>query len=131
MLRSVGAVVAGFLFIFVASMTAGAVVQALVPGAVAADGSITSVPVLLASQVCVAVAAIAGCYLTARLAGRRPMEHALVLGGLGLAFNILGTFMQWGLIPTWYLVLSLVLVMPYAWLGGRLRERQLEGAHVH
>jgi hypothetical protein len=26
----------------------------------------------------------------------------------------------------WYHVVQLALVMPYAWLGGRLRERQLE-----
>jgi hypothetical protein len=32
----------------------------------------------------------------------------------------------WDTAPVWYHVASLALVMPYAWLGGRLREIELE-----
>lgn len=28
--------------------------------------------------------------------------------------------------PAWYAVVSVLLTMPYAWIGGKLRERQLE-----
>ena len=73
----------------------------------------------------VAVYAIIGCYVTARLAPSRPMTHALILGALGLVLNLASTVPLWGTLPAWYLVMNLVLVMPYAWIGGRIRERQL------
>ncbi len=56
------------------------------------------------------------------------MAHALALGVLGLIFNVLGAVARWDHAPAWYHVLALALVMPYAWLGGRLRERQLDAA---
>jgi hypothetical protein len=76
----------------------------------------------------VAVFAIGGCWLTAYLAPDRPMRHALILGALGLLLN-LGMFqLANARTPMWYNLLGLALVMPYAWIGGRLRERQLAGA---
>lgn len=82
-------------------------------------------PLLLFTQFYVAVFAITGCYLTARLASSHPMRHALILGVLGLAFKIVGTITLWDMVPVWYHVLALALVMPYAWIGGRLREDQI------
>ena len=76
-------------------------------------------------SIAVAVYAIIGCYLTARLAPNRPMRHALILGALGLVMNIAATVSLWGTAPAWYFILNLLLVMPYPWLGGRIRERQL------
>lgn len=127
MLRSAGAVIAGFVFIGALSFGADAILRALVPGAYDAAGRATSVPILLAIQAYVAVFAVSGCYLTARIAGRRPMLHALVLGALGLVFNVAGAIALWDTAPAWYHILSLVLVMPYAWLGGWIRVRQLAG----
>jgi hypothetical protein len=53
------------------------------------------------------------------------MRHALILGALGLAFNVAGTIQMWDTAPAWYHAVALALVMPTAWLGGHLRERQL------
>lgn len=74
----------------------------------------------------VAIYAIVGCYLTARLAPSRPMFHALVLGGLGLAFNIIAVASLWDTVPQWYSVGGVLLTMAYAWIGGRIREREVE-----
>lgn len=52
------------------------------------------------------------------------MMHALVLGGFGLVFNIVGAIALWETAPAWYHALSLALVMPYAWIGGRIRVAQ-------
>jgi hypothetical protein len=57
------------------------------------------------------------------------MRHALILGVLGLIFNIAGTVAMWDTAPAWYHATALALVMPYAWIGGRIRERQLERGH--
>jgi hypothetical protein len=50
----------------------------------------------------------------------------MILGVLGLAFNVAGSAARWDTAPAWYHAVARVLVLPYAWLGGRLRERELE-----
>ena len=122
--RSILAVAAGFLFIAVLAGGTGAALGAA--GYLPANGEpmMDTGPVLLEAAY-VALFAIAGCWLAARLAPSRPMRHALVLGLLGLAFNVVGAIATWGQRPDWAMLLNLALVMPYAWLGGRLREMQL------
>jgi hypothetical protein len=128
MVRSIIAVVTGFLFIGALSVGATFLLKIAMPGALTERTE--SVPVLLLVTAYVAVFAVAGCYLAALLAGRNPMRHALVLGALGLVFNIIGTIDRWDTAPAWFHIISLLLVMPYAWLGGRLREMQLRQARA-
>ena len=126
MLRSIAAIVFGFLFIGALAFGADAALRAAMPSAFSPSGRVDSVPVLLLMQAYVFVFAVTGCYLTARLAPNRPLRHALILGLCGLAFNVAGTIAMWQTAPAWYHVVALALVMPAAWLGGRLREMQLE-----
>ena len=126
MLRSIAAIVLGFIFIGALAFGADAVLRAVMPSAFSPTGRVESVPVLLLMQAYVIIFAVTGCYLAARLAPNRPLRHALILGLLGLAFNVAGTIAMWNTAPAWYHVLALALVMPAAWLGGRLREMQLE-----
>ena len=123
--RSVAAVVIGFVLIGVLSFGTDAAIRAAIPTAFGPKGMVADPGLLLATLAYVTAYAVAGCYLTARLAPRRPMLHALVLGVLGLAFNIAGTTATWDLYPAWYHAVGLLLVMPSAWLGGWLREREL------
>jgi hypothetical protein len=125
MMRSVLAVVAGFVFIAAFAIGTDALVRSVVPGAFDATGRTDSVPLLLFTICYVGVWAVAGCWLTARLAPNRPMRHAMILGVLGLAFNVMGSIAAWDTAPAWFHLVSLALVLPFAWLGGRLRERQL------
>ena len=127
MLRSIGSVVAGFLFIAIGVNAAGIPLRRMMPEAFDANGGTHDTTALLISFATVAVFAIAGSYLTARLAPNRPMRHALILAACGLVFNVTAAAMTWGYWPAWYTLVSLALVIPYGWLGGRLRERQLEG----
>jgi hypothetical protein len=124
--RSITAVVVGFLVIGVLAMGTDQIVRSAVPGVFSADGRVDSVPWLLAIQLYVFVYAVFGCWLAARLAPNRPMRHALILGVLGLLFNLAGAIALWDKMPAWYHILALALVMPAAWAGGRIRERQLE-----
>jgi hypothetical protein len=63
-----------------------------------------------------------GSYVTARLAPRRPMRHALIGGAIGLVPTIGGVIAatQVDLGPIWYPIALAVSVMPTAWLGGIL-----------
>lgn len=123
MIRSIAAIAIGFAFIVILSLGADALLRRMLPDAFAAGGQVTYTPILILILGYVAVFAVAGCYLAARLAPARPMKHALILGGLGLAFSIAGTAASWAIAPAWYHIISLVMVMPYAWVGGWLEER--------
>ena len=80
------------------------------------------------------VFSVLGCYLTARLAPRAPMTHALILGGIGTALSIAGLVATAGmnLGPRWYPIALVLSALPCAWLGGLLlaaqRQTQLRAA---
>jgi len=124
--RSIFAIAAGFLLIFALVTGTNIALAAAAPDVFPASGIVTDPLALVLALAYVAVYAIAGCYLAARLAPSQPMRHALILGALGLAFNVLGVVLTWGQVPAWYSLAGLALTMPYAWIGGRIRERQLE-----
>ncbi|HEX8847978.1 MAG TPA: hypothetical protein VF761_00425 [Gemmatimonadaceae bacterium] len=125
-LRSVLAILAGFFFIGLLSVGTDGIIRGLYPSAFGADSGTSNTAILVGSTIYVGIYAIIGCWLCAALAGRRPMLHALILGLLGLALNVAGVARMLHLFPTWYAVASVLLTMPYAWIGGKLRERQLE-----
>ncbi|MGB8474997.1 MAG: hypothetical protein WCE61_13005 [Candidatus Acidiferrum sp.] len=84
---------------------------------------------LLAATIYRTIYGVAGSYIAARFAPRSPMFHALVLGVLGFAVSILGAVTTWNRGPAfgphWYPVALVVLALPTAWLGGKLRVVQL------
>ncbi|MEO7712559.1 MAG: hypothetical protein ABIV10_06530 [Gemmatimonadaceae bacterium] len=123
--RSIVAVVVGFLVIGMLAIGTDAIVKATVPGVFGPDDRVDSVPWLLIIQLYVFVYAAFGCWLAARMAPNRPMRHALILGALGLVFNIVGTIALWDKMPAWYHIVAIALVMPAAWVGARIRERQM------
>ena len=67
---------------------------------------------------------VAGCALSARLAPRNPMRHALILGGIGLLLSIVGAITMWDASRAWYPIALAVSALPCAWLGGRFIERR-------
>jgi hypothetical protein len=124
MSRSLLAVITGFLLIATLSVGTDMVLRMAVPSLFEVDGSTTSAPILLLTIAYVGLYATLGCYLAARMAPSAPMRHALVLGVLGLAFNVAGAVSIWAQYPVWYHVMSMLLVMVWAWLGGRMREQE-------
>ena len=84
---------------------------------------------LLLATVYRTVYGVGGSYLIARLAPDRPMQHALVGGVVGLAVSIVGAAVTWNRGPAfgphWYPLALIVLALPTAWVGGKLRLMQL------
>ncbi len=72
MLRSIGAVALGFVLIGALSVSGDLVLRAVMPDAFDARGAVSSTPLLLLVQGYVAVFAVFGCYVAARLAPSRP-----------------------------------------------------------
>ena len=127
MVRSIAAIVVGFLVIGLLAVGTDMAVLKSFPQHFDAQGGTTHPAFLAAALAYVAVYATFGCWLAARLAPSHPMRHALILGALGLAFNVMGSIARWETAPVlWYHAIGLLTTMLWAWLGGRTRERQLE-----
>ena len=84
---------------------------------------------LLLATVYRTVYGVVGSYIIARLAPDRPLQHALVGGVVGLVVSTLGAALTWNKGPAfgphWYPLSLIVLAMPQAWVGGKLRLLQL------
>ena len=119
--RSVGAVVAGFVVVFVLSVGTDQVLHVLKvyppwgePMAGALYGMATAYRI---------VYTILGGYITARLAPDAPVRHALILGLVGLVAGLIGVMVNIAkpeLGPLWYSIAVAVTGPPCAWLGGVL-----------
>ena len=120
-LRSIGAVIGGFLVLAVLSTAMATVLeQTISPGLAHADAS-TAVWIFVTAYR--AVFSILGCYFAARWAPSRPMAHALALGIIGVILSSLGAFVMWGVGTHWYPITLIVIALPCAYIGGWLYER--------
>jgi hypothetical protein len=124
--RSISALLAGFLAGIILSLATDSALRAI--GLFPALSQPMSDRLLLLATAYRAVYAVISSYIIARLAPDRPMEHALVGGVVGLVVSIVGATATWnlGLGPHWYPVALIVLAMPPAWIGGKLRMMQLD-----
>jgi hypothetical protein len=121
--RSIWAIVAGILFTVIVTTVVDIVLHAtgVFPGmqtplsdALAALATAYRIPI-----------SIAGAYLTAHLAPKDPMKHAMLLGYVGTVLGILGVVFSWGkgMGPNWYPVALALLAIPQCWVGGKIFEK--------
>ena len=126
-LRSIGAVIAGLLFIVILSTLADVVMHAT--GIFPPWFTPMADSLFLLALAYRSVFSILGCYLTALLAPNRPMRHALILGGIGVVLTAAGTAATWNkgpeFGPRWYPLALIILALPLAWLGRKIRLAQL------
>ena len=127
--RSIGAVLAGVVTGIVPTLGTDVVLHAVgvfPPMGQSMDGYDGA---LLLATIYRTVYGVAGSYVMARLAPDRPMGHALVGGVLGLVVSIVGAAVTWNKGPAfgphWYPLALVVLAIPTAWVGGKLRVMQL------
>jgi hypothetical protein len=127
-LRSIGAVLVGLLVVVLVSLGIDQVLHTT--GVFPPWGEPMSDGLFLLAMAYRIVIAIAGTYVTARLAPQRPMKHALAGGLVGLVLSTAGAVATWNqgpaFGPRWYPLSLVATALPCAWVGGRLRERQLE-----
>ena len=123
MLRSVLAVIGGFLTMAIVVMLLTGAIRMLSPSWFPADGAPTG-PYLTTNVVYSFVAALAGGYVAAWIATRLPMQHAIALGTFVLVMSVMSARFYGARQPRWYQVL-LAVVMPLAVvLGGYVRSRR-------
>ena len=124
-MRSVWAVLAGFVLIGLLSFGTDSIMHALSPWAYDDKGGTMNLPILVVSMIYSAVYGLVGCYVAARLAPSNPMKHALILGLIGVLVTGLINYGLWGRVPAWWSMGNVLLVMPLAWFAGRLRENEM------
>jgi peptidoglycan/LPS O-acetylase OafA/YrhL len=70
------------------------------------------------------VIAIFGCWVAARLAPSKPMNHALITGGIGMCIALAGAIYAWDkgpeFGPRWYALALVITALPCAWIGGKI-----------
>jgi hypothetical protein len=119
--RSIAAVIAGVLAVFVLSLGTDQVLHMLQVyppwGQPMHDHGLNALA--LSYRL---VYGVVGGYVTAWLAPRNPVRHAVILGVVGLALSVVGAIgaiaMKVG--PAWYPIALVVTALPCAWLGGIL-----------
>jgi Na+/proline symporter len=126
MVRSVIAVVVGYMVLATATMAKFAAMQALFPGALPAPGedvfpsTFWLVTILLSD---VALMIVAG-YVTAAVAKRTEVVHAAALGGVMVVLGLVLMFVNWLQEPLWYQITLVAIAIPAAVTGGSLRSHQ-------
>jgi len=127
LLRSLGALLAGFFAVVIVTLATDILLHAI--GVFPPWGQPTPSAPLVLATVYRTVYGVAGSYLMARLAPDKPMQHALVGGGVGLILSTVGAVVTWNRGPAfgphWYPLALIALAMPQAWLGGLLHRRGL------
>jgi hypothetical protein len=118
-LRSIGAVLAGFLVIAIASTATDALMRALGIFPSGTTDPMSDGLFLLAAAYR-AVYGIFGTYLAARLAPSKPFQHALVLGAIGVVLGTLGAIAMWSFGGHWYAIANIAMPLPAALIGGKL-----------
>lgn len=123
--RSIGALAAGFVTVLILSLGTDVFLRTL--KIFPPLGQTMSGRLFLLATIYRVVYAIAGSYITARLAPDRPMGHAIAGGFVGLVLGIVGAAVTWKhteLGPHWYPLALVLTALPCAWVGGKIRQRE-------
>jgi hypothetical protein len=123
-LRSVAAIIVGFLAVVVLSLGTDQVLHIL--KVYPPWGDPMPQPALNALALSYRIVfTIFGSYLAAKFAPRNPMRHAMILGFIGLAFGTAGAVatIPMHLGPAWYPIAIAATAVPCAWIGGKMVSR--------
>ena len=120
--RSVVSVAAGFFAVMVLGAAADVVLGHVSPDAFDAQGHARVESTLFIKLAYETLFALLAGYLTARIAVRKPFTHVLVMAGIVLAGRAFIAVATWDVVPLWFNLGVLVLIVPAALLGAKLSE---------
>jgi len=129
MVRSVLAVLAGIVALTITSFAVEALVDPLLmqifPQALPTRAAIgQNLPASLLMFAYTALCVVFGGYVTAWIADRAPLRHALIMGAVQTALTVMAMVSLRDQAPLRNWIAALVFSMPCTWLGGTLRENQ-------
>jgi len=121
--RTIGAVIAGAVVWAVLWVGANAALAAALPEIIVPGQAVDHVPLLVGLIVySVVLSSLAG-FTTAVVKGPDPMPAVKALAGLQLALGLFFEISSWSLLPVWYHLVFLALIVPAVLQGGLLKAR--------
>lgn len=127
MIRSILAVIAGSVVWMITALGMDAVLMKFTPASFGTKGEVESVPLLLFMLSYSLLFSVLGGFVTAYIAGRKELQHALALGVLQLTMGIMATIQFFDTAPLWFHVACMSLLVPANIAGGWLRLTQKQG----
>lgn len=128
MLRTIFAVIAGNLTWTILWLTFNAILASFNPQLADGKTPLSSIPILLIMLVYSVIISIIAGYITGLVANRNQLKPVIALGILQLSMGIFFQSQAWHLLPIWYHLSFLVLLIPGNICGGQLRIKQLVNA---
>ena len=122
MVRNILSVLAGFAVWTILWLASNAAIAAAVPGAFGEDGATDNVGILVLFLVLNVVFSVVAGFLCVRLAREKPMRLAWILGVLLLVVGIFVQIQFWDVMPVWYHLIFLALLIPGVLLGARRQK---------
>ena len=126
--RSILGVLAGIVALTVASFAIEAVADPVMmhmfpnalPNRAALESNLpASIFLFFYTSLCV----VLGAYVAAWIAGRAPVLHALIMGAVEIALALMA-MAHFTDLPRRNFIVSLILTLPVAWIGGALRAKR-------
>lgn len=121
MLRTTIAIIAGFILWSVLWLGGNSLLRLLFPAALREDGQVSSSGLLILLLGLAVVASVGAGYIAMLIAQATVIRSALILGLVLLLVGIGVQSQYWSVLPLWYHVSFLVLLLPATLLGGWLR----------
>jgi hypothetical protein len=125
-MRSLLAVVLGYVVMLVAVLGGDMAMTALAPGLMPQPGEQPDSVYFVFNLSTGFFFLMVGGYVTATLAGRTETKHALGLSMLCIGMSIVSMIKYAGDQPLWYSIALMFLSIPGALMGGYYRARQVE-----
>jgi hypothetical protein len=120
--RSVVSVAAGFFTVMVLGAAADVVLAQVSPNAFDAQGHAHAESTLFIKLAYETLFALLAGYITARIAVRKPFVHVLVMATVVLVGRAFIAIATWDVLPLWFSLGVLVLIIPAALVGAKLSE---------
>lgn len=121
-LRSIWAVLAGFLTVVILSTVTDLILEGLGVFPPIGQGIFITWMLVLALSYRL-IYTVMGGYVTAKLAPQNSMKHVTILAVIGTIAGIGGIFVGWDMSEHWYPIALAVTAFPCTWYGGKLRKK--------
>lgn len=123
-LKSIGALVAGFITVAVLSIVTDVLLEKLGIFPPQQQASLYVWWMLALALMYRTIFTIIGGFITAKLAPNSGLKHAVVLGLIGMLFATIGAIANWDKGNQWYPVLLILVSVPSTWFGGKLQMKK-------
>ena len=120
-LKSIGAVVAGFVTVVILSVVTDKIMEATGVFPSPSDTGLFVTWMLVVALIYRSVYAVIGGYVTALCAPHNPLKHVHVLAVFGVIGGVTGVIVGWDLSAHWYPIALAVTAYPLTYWGGKMR----------